>query len=215
MAESLSLPRRQQLRHVTRQRRQPGDHFALALLRLKQLVGDVERRQDRRLVRLDDRPLRQDFLQRLVDVRRHFPGVLGRQIGSHGVFLTADHHLDRVLLGAHSGTSGAARTLGTARPTAVPNRLAGLLLQEGEPRQQVMHAGTRTLHALAQRPVLLLEIRHTTARFGVGFRRRGSRRSPPPPPPAPPLPPPPRLEGARPPAPPPLPPPAANHPPPI
>src|SRR5437763_11481342 len=185
MTERFAFPRRQQLRHVVRERRQPGDDFALALLRLKQLVGDVEGRQDRRLVRLDDGPLRQDLLQCLVDVRRHFPGVLGRQIGSHGVFLTADHHLDRVLLGAHSGTSGAARTLGTAHPTAVPARLAGLLLQEGEPRQQVVHAGTRTLHALAQRPVLLLEIPPPPPRSPSWFAATPPS-PPPPPPPAPP-----------------------------
>src|SRR5439155_18052918 len=78
-----------------------------------------------------------------------------------------------------------ARTRATARPTPVPPRLAGLLLQKGEPGQQVMHARARPLHALAQRPVLLLEIRHAPARLGVGLRGP----PPPPPPPPPPRPP--------------------------
>src|SRR2546422_6740644 len=103
MAEGFSLPGRQQLRHVVRQRRQPGGDFPLALLGLKQLVGDVQGREDRRLVCLHDRPLGEDLLERLIDVRRHFPGVLGGKIGADRVLLSADHHLDRVLLGAHRG----------------------------------------------------------------------------------------------------------------
>src|SRR2546428_8614263 len=101
MAEGFSLPGRQQLRHVVRQRRQPGGDFPLALLGLKQLVGDVQGREDRRLVCLHDRPLGEDLLKCLIDVRRHFPGVLGGKIGADRVLLSADHHLDRVLLGAH------------------------------------------------------------------------------------------------------------------
>src|SRR2546426_152411 len=101
MAEGFSLPGRQQLRHVVRQCRQPGGDFPLALLGLKQLVGDVQGREDRRLVCLHDRPLGEDLLKCLIDVRRHFPGVLGGKIGADRVLLSADHHLDRVLLGAH------------------------------------------------------------------------------------------------------------------
>src|SRR5204863_8688316 len=58
--------------------------------------------------RSSDLSLRQNLLQGLIDVRRDFPGVLGRQVGPHRVLLAADHHLDRVLLGAHSRTSRAA-----------------------------------------------------------------------------------------------------------
>src|SRR3989441_2855012 len=101
MTESFSFPRRQQLRHVVRQRRQPGGDFPLALLGLKQLVGNVQRREDRRLVRLHDRPLREDLLERLIDVRRDLAGVLGGEVGADSVLLSADHHLDCVLLGAH------------------------------------------------------------------------------------------------------------------
>src|SRR5439155_7452090 len=71
------------------------------LARLKQLVRDVERRQDRRLVRLHDRPLRQHLLQRAVHVGRHLPRVLGGQVGAHRILLASDHHLDRVLFGTH------------------------------------------------------------------------------------------------------------------
>src|SRR5438552_5223079 len=89
-------------------------------------------------------------------------------------------------------------TRATARPTPVPPRLAGLLLQKGEPGQQVMHARARPLHPLAQRPVLLLEIRHAPARLGVGLRGPPSPPPPPPPPGAPPFRLPPRLLGPRP-----------------
>src|SRR5256886_6264002 len=62
---------------------------------------DVQRRQDRCLVRFDDGSLRQYLLQRLVHVCRDLSRVLGRQVGPHRVLLATDHHLDRVLLGAH------------------------------------------------------------------------------------------------------------------
>src|SRR5207237_7096314 len=84
-----------------RERRQPGGDLALALLGLEQLVRDVERGQDRRLVRLHDGTLRQHFLEGLVHVGRDVPGILGRQVGPHRVLVAPDHHLDRVLLGAH------------------------------------------------------------------------------------------------------------------
>src|SRR2546426_10285128 len=184
MTESFSFARRQQLRHVIRERRQPSGDFPLALLRLEQLVGDVERGEDGRLVRLDDRPLGQDLLQGLIDVRGHFPGVLRRQVGAHRVLLAADHHLDRVLLGAHSCTSGASGARRAAGPATVASGLAGLLLEECQARQQVVHASARGLHTLAQRLVLLLQIGDAVPHLGVGFRRH-PRPPPPPPPPAP------------------------------
>src|SRR5213076_512714 len=101
--DRLALPGGKQLRQIVRERGEPGGDFALALLRLEQLVRDVQRRQDRRLVRLHDGTLRQHFLERLVHVRRDLAGVLGRQIGPHRVLVAPDHHLDRVLLGAHGG----------------------------------------------------------------------------------------------------------------
>src|SRR2546425_245863 len=91
----------QQLRQIVSQRRQPRGVFPLPFARLKQLVRDVERRQDRRLVDLDDRPLAQHLLQRLIDVPSHLTRVLRRQVGANGVLLPTDHHLYRVLLGAH------------------------------------------------------------------------------------------------------------------
>src|SRR5438477_3093871 len=99
--DRLALPGGQELRQVVRERRQPGGDLALALLGLEQLVRDVERGQDRRLVRLHDGTLRQHFLEGLVHVGRDVAGVLGRQIGPHRVLVAPDHHLDRVLLGAH------------------------------------------------------------------------------------------------------------------
>src|SRR5437660_9503856 len=99
--DRLALPGGKQFRQVVRERGEPGGDLALALLRLEQLVRDVERRQDRRLVRLHDGTLRQHLLERLVHVRRDLSGVLGRQIGPHRVLISPDHHLDRVLLGAH------------------------------------------------------------------------------------------------------------------
>src|SRR5436853_488063 len=56
--DRLALPGGQELRQVVRERRQPGGDLALALLGLEQLVRDVERGQDRRLVRLHDGTLR-------------------------------------------------------------------------------------------------------------------------------------------------------------
>src|SRR2546430_3724956 len=41
------------------------------------------------------------FRSRLVHVCRDLSRVLGRQVGPHRVLLAADHHLDRVLFGAH------------------------------------------------------------------------------------------------------------------
>src|SRR2546425_1032256 len=178
MTESFSFARRQQLRHVIRERRQPSGDFPLALLRLEQLVGDVERGEDGRLVRLDDRPLGQDLLQGLIDVRGHFPGVLRRQVGAHRVLLAADHHLDRVLLGAHSCTSGASGARRAAGPATVASGLAGLLLEECQARQQVVHASARGLHTLAQRLVLLLQIGDAVPHLGVGFRRPPGPRNP-------------------------------------
>src|SRR5213078_4210692 len=99
--DRLALPWGQELRQVVRERRQPGGDLALALLGLEQLVRDVERGQDRRFVRLHDGTLRQHFLEGLVHVGRHVPGVLRWQIGPHRVLVAPDHHLDRVLLGAH------------------------------------------------------------------------------------------------------------------
>src|SRR5438105_12522407 len=99
--DRLALPGGQELRQVVRERRQPGGDLALALLGLEQLVRDVERGQDRRLVRLHDGTLRQHFLEGLVHVGRDVPGILGRQVGPHRVLVAPDHHLDRVLLGAH------------------------------------------------------------------------------------------------------------------
>src|SRR5437879_3472507 len=58
MAEGFSLPGRQQLRHVVRQRRQPAGDFPLALLGLTQLVGDVQGREDPRPVGRHDPPPR-------------------------------------------------------------------------------------------------------------------------------------------------------------
>src|SRR5438094_817431 len=92
--DRLALPGGQELRQVVRERRQPGGDLALALLGLEQLVRDVERGQDRRFVRLHDGTLRQHFLEGLVHVGRHVPGVLRWQIGPHRVLVAPDHHLD-------------------------------------------------------------------------------------------------------------------------
>src|SRR5438128_2500145 len=116
--DRLALPGGQELRQVVRERRQPGGDLALALPRLEQLVRDVEHRQDRRLVRLHDGTLRQHLLERLVHVGRDVPGVLGRQIGPHRVLVASDHHLDRVLLGAHGATP--APEAPAARPPPLP-----------------------------------------------------------------------------------------------
>src|SRR5437868_14947020 len=67
--DRLALPGGKQLRQIVRERGEPGGDFALALLRLEQLVRDVQRREDRRLVRLHDGTLRQHLLERLVHVR--------------------------------------------------------------------------------------------------------------------------------------------------
>src|SRR6266550_3040867 len=99
--DGLSLRRRQQLGQIVRQRREPSRDLAFAFLRLEYFVGDVQRRQDRCLVRFDDGSLRQYLLKRLVHVCRDLSRVLGRQVGPHRVLLAANHHLDRVLFGAH------------------------------------------------------------------------------------------------------------------
>src|SRR5256884_687674 len=99
--DRLALPGGKQLRQVVRERGEPGGDLALALPRLEQLVRDVERGQNRRLVRLPDGALRQHLLEGLVRVGRDVPGVLGRQIGPPRVLVAPDHPLDRVLLGAH------------------------------------------------------------------------------------------------------------------
>src|SRR5207248_11180420 len=79
--DRLALPGGKQLRQVVRERGEPGGDLALALPRLEQLVRDVERGQNRRLMRLHDGALRQHLLERLVHVGRDIPGVLGRQVG--------------------------------------------------------------------------------------------------------------------------------------
>src|SRR5256886_12925714 len=96
--DRLALPGGKQLRQVVRERGEPGGDLALALPRLEQLVRDVERGQNRRLVRLHDGALRQYLLEGLVHVGRDVPGVLGRQIGPHRVLVAPDSHPDRVLL---------------------------------------------------------------------------------------------------------------------
>src|SRR5438034_584814 len=98
----LSLPGWKQPCQIIRERREARCDLALALLRLEQLVRDVQRRQNRGLVRFHDRPQRQHLLQRLVHVRGHFTRILGRQVRPDGVFLPADHHPNRMLLGAHA-----------------------------------------------------------------------------------------------------------------
>src|ERR1051325_3714461 len=113
--DRLALPRGQPFRRVVRERRQPGGDLALALLGLEQLVRDVERRQDRRLVRLHNGTLRQHLFERLVHVGGDVPGVLRWQIGPHRVLVAPDHHLDRVLLGAHWAPGPPA-----ARPPPLP-----------------------------------------------------------------------------------------------
>src|SRR5436853_1676063 len=99
--DRLALPGGKQLRQVVRERGQPGGDLALPLPRLEQLVRDVERGQNRRLMRLHDGSLRQHLLERLVHVGRDVAGVLGRQVGPHRVLVAPDHHLHRVFLGAH------------------------------------------------------------------------------------------------------------------
>src|SRR5438093_1749950 len=101
MSDVLAFPRRQQLRQVVGEGRQPRRDFPLTLANLEQLVGDVERRQDRRVVRFADRPLPEQLLQRLIHEARDLARVLRWQVGAHGVLFTADHHFDRVLFGAH------------------------------------------------------------------------------------------------------------------
>src|SRR2546429_1067439 len=99
--DRLALPGGKQLRQVVRERGEPGGDLALTLPRLEQLVRDVERGQNRRLMRLHDGALRQHLLERLVHVGRDVAGVLGRQVGPHRVLVAPDHHFDCVLLGAH------------------------------------------------------------------------------------------------------------------
>src|SRR2546430_6906584 len=120
--DRLALPGGQELRQVVRERRQPGGDLALALLGLEQLVRDVERGQDRRLVRLHDGTLRQHFLEGLVHVGRDVPGILGRQVGPHRVLFAPDHHLDRVLLGAHWAPPPAPGALPPPPPPPPPPR---------------------------------------------------------------------------------------------
>src|SRR2546421_1773202 len=114
--DRLALPGGKQLRQVVRERGQPGGDLALPLPRLEQLVRDVERGQNRRLMRLHDGSLRQDLLERLVHVGRDVAGVLGRQIGPHRVLVAPDHHFDRVLLGAHGAAPAPAPEAPAARP---------------------------------------------------------------------------------------------------
>src|SRR5438034_3762167 len=98
----LSLPGWKQPCQIIRERREAPCALALALVRLDLLFLDVQRRQNRGLVRFHDRPQRQHLLQRLVHVRGHFTRILGRQVRPDGVFLPADHHPNRMLLGAHA-----------------------------------------------------------------------------------------------------------------
>src|SRR6266571_2910113 len=117
--DCFSLPRRQQLRQVIRQRREACRDLPLALLRLEQLIRDVQRGQNRGLVRLDDRSLRQHLLQGLIHMGRDLARVFGRQIGAHRVLLPADHHLDRVLLRTHwAGLPAAPALVAPPAPTA-------------------------------------------------------------------------------------------------
>src|SRR6266702_3785126 len=117
--DCFSLPRRQQLRQVIRQRREACRDLPLALLRLEQLVRDVQRGQNRGLVRLDDRSLRQHLLQGLIHMGRDLARVFGRQIGAHRVLVPADHHLDRVLLRTHwAGLPAAPALVAPPAPTA-------------------------------------------------------------------------------------------------
>src|ERR1051325_7939095 len=67
------------------------------------------------LVRLHDGTLRQHLFERLVHVRGDVPCVLRWQIGPHRVLVAPDHHLDRVLLGAHGAPGPPA-----ARPPPLP-----------------------------------------------------------------------------------------------
>src|SRR6184192_1242059 len=116
--DRLALPGGKQLRQVVRERGEPGGDLALALPRLEQLVRDVERGQNRRLMRLHDGALREHLLERLVHVRRDIPGVLGRQVGPHRVLIAPDHHLDRVFLGTHGAAP--APEAPAARPPPLP-----------------------------------------------------------------------------------------------
>src|SRR2546430_568439 len=116
--DRLALPGGKQLRQVVRERGEPGGDLALTLPRLEQLVRDVERGQNRRLMRLHDGALRQHLLERLVHVGRDIPGVLGRQVGPHRVLVAPDHHLDRVFLGAHGAAP--APEAPAARPPPLP-----------------------------------------------------------------------------------------------
>src|SRR2546429_712436 len=116
--DRLALPGGKQLRQVVRERGEPGGDLALALPRLEQLVRDVERGQNRRLMRLHDGALRQHLLDRLVHVGSDIPVVLGRQVGPHRVLVAPDHHLDRVFLGAHGAAP--APEAPAARPPPLP-----------------------------------------------------------------------------------------------
>src|SRR6266513_2739432 len=97
--DRLALPGGKQLRQVVRERGEPGGDRALALPRPEQLVRDVERGQNRRLMRLHDGALRQSLLE-------------------HRVLVAPDHHLDRVFLGTHGAAP--APEAPAARPPPLP-----------------------------------------------------------------------------------------------
>src|SRR5919204_3661657 len=99
--QRLSFCRRQHFGQIIGHCRQARRNFPLGLLRLKQLVRDIEGREDRRFVRLHQRTLAQYLLQCLVEIGGDFPGVLRRQIRPHGVLFTANHDADRMLLCGH------------------------------------------------------------------------------------------------------------------
>src|SRR5882762_8238488 len=99
--QRLTLRRRQHLGEIVGDGCQARRHFPLGLLRQKQLVRDVKRRQNRGLVRLYQRTLTQHFLQRLIDVSGDFARVLGSEVRPDGVLFSADHHANGVLLRRH------------------------------------------------------------------------------------------------------------------
>src|SRR3989440_2102708 len=74
-AQRLSLGRRKHFREIVGNSRQPRGHLALVLLGLKQLVRNIERRQDRGLMRLHQGTLAQHLLQGLIEVCGDFPRV--------------------------------------------------------------------------------------------------------------------------------------------
>src|SRR5436189_597634 len=93
--------RRQHLGEVIRDGGEPRRDLAFGLLRLEQLVRNVQRRENRGLVRLHQRSLTQHLLQCLIKVGGDFARVVGRQVGANGVLLAPNHHPHGVLLHRH------------------------------------------------------------------------------------------------------------------